>query len=679
MTIKLRILATFLALQIIGYALLVSFNSQFIESEQHAAINREVKQTLTNAVTRIDESHRLIRDKALDIALLGDTYRELAIIKRDMGAASIEHDIGQLLSRSVAGKDEIQRVTTIYKTALERDKGAITYGMEYERLNDTATPITAQEYLYSPWYKAVVADNSDSYWSASYADKNGDIVISHARSMNDASGDSIGAIKIDWDLRVIANFLDKLEVSKNAFTFLVDSKSLQVLTYIDGEVVAGQKLYENDFLKGRVDPTNSNRFTVIEGVEINESLYNIFYTNSNSGLLFGAVIPNSDILLVVNRILEKNLTVALMAAIGLMLATTLLTILSFKPLNRIVTKINDSISHSEDDSLRVHAIDYQENNEFTSIVRALNSVYATVNKNIENMQKSKDEVMELNKILDEKVAQRTQELNKKADTLENSLTQLKDAQRDLIESEKMASLGGLVAGVAHEINTPVGISVTAITHMKSKIREISSKFDDQTLTAEEFASFRKSANDGADIIESNLNKAADLIKSFKLVAVDQSSDERRIFDVKEYTDEVIRSLRPKTKAINPTLTLNIEDGEKINHCPGSFSQALTVMIVNSVIHGLDGVKDPAISISSHIDKDRDEVTLIYSDNGKGVKEEDLSKIFDPFYTTKRGEGGSGLGTHIMYNIINQVFKGSITAKSNPGNGLTYTIKFPTGF
>jgi len=258
--------------------------------------------------------------------------------------------------------------------------------------------------------------------------------------------------------------------------------------------------------------------------------------------------------------------------------------------------------------------------------------------------------------------------------LKATLEQLRNTQEGLVEAEKMASLGGLVAGVAHEINTPVGVGLTAATHLQEQTSELSLIFENGQMKKSDLQSFMNTAADSTKIVEANLHRASDLIKSFKQVAVDQTSEETRMINVLEYVDEVLQSLRPKLKQSQHEISVLGDRNIVINTSPGPLSQIITNLVMNSVIHAYDEGEVGHLSIE--VKQNKNTVSLQYSDDGKGMNAEVRSKIFDPFFTTKRGSGGSGLGMHILYNQITQTLGGNVKCQSKLGQGTTFVIKIP---
>lgn len=250
---------------------------------------------------------------------------------------------------------------------------------------------------------------------------------------------------------------------------------------------------------------------------------------------------------------------------------------------------------------------------------------------------------------------------------------LKNTQNELVQTEKMASLGRLVAGVAHEINTPIGVSVTAASHLNKETKKFKKDYKSENVTQQSFENYIATSAQSSDIILKNLERAANMIQNFKQISVDQSSDEIRDFYLEEYLQSIIESLKPTMKNMKNEVILLCDSNIKIESNPGVFSQIFSNLIINSILHGFEN--DPDGQISIEVKQNNKELTIIYKDNGKGVDKDNLGKIFDPFFTTKRGKGGSGLGTHIIYNLVTQKLNGTIEADSVVGSGLTFTMHF----
>ena len=265
-------------------------------------------------------------------------------------------------------------------------------------------------------------------------------------------------------------------------------------------------------------------------------------------------------------------------------------------------------------------------------------------------------------------------LRGKQTELEKIVDDLKQAQDRLVQSEKMAALGGLVAGITHEVNTPVGIGVTATSFLAEKLQTLSAAYADKTLTPKMLEHFIEEASQGTELLQSNLIRASELIASFKQIAVDQTSEAVRTINLADYLHEVIRSLQPNFKKTHHQIEVNCPDNIVLSCPAGAISQIFTNLLMNSLIHGFEDMENGLVRITV-LDED-DNVDIKYSDNGKGLSPDQLEKLFHPFFTTKRDQGGSGLGTHITYNLVRQTLGGSIQVSSEPGKGLHYHICFP---
>ncbi|MEW6983403.1 ATP-binding protein [Colwelliaceae bacterium 6471] len=283
---------------------------------------------------------------------------------------------------------------------------------------------------------------------------------------------------------------------------------------------------------------------------------------------------------------------------------------------------------------------------------------------------------EQNKNLENTVDLRTQELHKQNEALSSTLVELEQAQSQLIESEKMASLGNLVAGISHEVNTPIGVSVTAASHLHKETKTFGVKFNNGELTKSGFIEYMNLADETSEIILSNLERASTLIQSFKQIAVDQTSDTRSTFKLKEHLDMLIVSLRPTYKILPITINLTGDEVE-IECYPGLLNQVITNLIINSIKHGLENCTQGEISVS--IEHEEEQITVTVADNGVGISDDIKSKVFDPFFTTQRGSGGSGLGLNIVYNIVTQKLHGEIRIEDNIPSGVKFVVSLPKEF
>jgi signal transduction histidine kinase len=248
------------------------------------------------------------------------------------------------------------------------------------------------------------------------------------------------------------------------------------------------------------------------------------------------------------------------------------------------------------------------------------------------------------------------------------------AEHQLLQTEKLAALGNLVAGVAHEINTPLGVAVGAATYLKSLSVDFQRVYQGGQVRKSDLESFLAGTLDSTDLVVSNLNRAADLVTHFKQVATDQASENRRTFAFREYLEEVLVSLRPQWKKRPISIDLRGPAGMTFDSFPGAVSQVVTNLLMNALVHAFD--PGTAGTVVLDLEDRGDWVLFRFIDDGKGIDPGHLPRIFDPFFTTKRGQGGTGLGLQIVHNLVAQVLGGTIACSSTPGRGTTFELALP---
>ena len=405
-----------------------------------------------------------------------------------------------------------------------------------------------------------------------------------------------------------------------------------------------------------------------------------------------------------------------------MIKTTFLIILFLIAFRRLLTEpltdLTDQVEDFELDNIEAQRIDIgtTERNELKVMEEAFNKLIdkvAEYRKQLDQTQKelliSNEKLDQHNLQLEQEVARKTsnlsqammdlqqqkyelekqkltlteeidlrrqteQELLTKQKELQRYLDELNMAQERLVGSEKMAALGGLVAGITHDINTPVGIGVTATSFLQERLQQLEAAYQAKTLSPKALEEFINEAKQSTSLLTTNLDRASELVASFKQIAVDQASEAMRTINFKEYLTEVVRSLHPKIKKTKHDINISCPDDLTLNLPAGAISQIFTNLIMNSLIHGFEGIDKGNIDIE--ITDDNEDVCIVYQDNGRGVSAAQLEKLFDPFFTTKRDQGGSGLGTHITMNLVRQTLNGDIEVASEEGKGLVYQIRFP---
>jgi signal transduction histidine kinase len=268
------------------------------------------------------------------------------------------------------------------------------------------------------------------------------------------------------------------------------------------------------------------------------------------------------------------------------------------------------------------------------------------------------------------------ELRASKEKAEGALLELNTAQQNLIDAERLAALGGLVAGVAHEVNNPIGISLTVASSFSRRAEMFEAELrSNSPLRRSQLEEFVRTSRDAAGQLVANLHRAGELIQSFKQVAVDRSHAERRQFSLSEATDQIIASLKPVLKRSPITLAVDVPEGLIIDGYPGSYGQILTNLFLNAANHAFADGRAGAISISARA-RGAEDVEIIFADDGAGMTPDVQRQAFDPFFTTRRNEGGTGLGLHIVYNLVTQQLGGRMMLDSRLGQGTTFRIIIP---
>jgi len=383
------------------------------------------------------------------------------------------------------------------------------------------------------------------------------------------------------------------------------------------------------------------------------------------------------------------------------------------PLNELTEQINQ-FDMDDPEASKIDIINDEEN-ELSILQNAHNNLLVELAKNKEKLAIAQNEIIKTNNKLDEHNLMLEQEVAKKTSSLSTTMLKMERQQRELLvqqeqlkaenirrsqtektlintndelksyieelnkaqirllDAEKMAMLGSLSAEVSHEINTPIGVSITSTSYLSDLLTKLTEDLSAQKLSKKGMEDFVKNAKQSVDLLINNLNRASELITSYKQVAVDQTSDKIRQINVAKYLDEIIHSLHPKLKKTNHTINIDCADNLEIYSHAGAIAQIFTNLIVNSILHGFENINRGKINIKAYMTGS--EVTIVYGDDGIGVPEDSLPKIFDPFYTTKSGKGGTGLGTHIVHSLVTDTLNGKIIASSPDGQGLSYVITF----
>jgi signal transduction histidine kinase len=273
--------------------------------------------------------------------------------------------------------------------------------------------------------------------------------------------------------------------------------------------------------------------------------------------------------------------------------------------------------------------------------------------------------------------EQSKELQMAHKEVEQTLENLRLSNEELARKEKLAALGALVAGVAHEINTPIGNSLVTVSVLNKETQSINAQFQSSNaLKRSVLKHYFEDAGNTCDILQRNLQRAADLVTSFKQLAIDQTSSQRHSFQLAELVSELVVMFAPQTKSCGCTIFCDIDPELILDSYPGLLGQALNHLIHNAIIHAFEGRSNGRIDVTARLNHD-EWLELSVTDDGNGIPAADLRRIFDPFFTTKFGTGGSGLGLHITYNIVTAILGGRINFNSTVGEGSSFTLILPT--
>ncbi|MFY7864203.1 sensor histidine kinase [Roseateles sp.] len=314
-------------------------------------------------------------------------------------------------------------------------------------------------------------------------------------------------------------------------------------------------------------------------------------------------------------------------------------------------------------------IEVKGQDELARVAQAFNQMSSTLSERFEALRTAERGLQEANEALERRVALRTEHL-------EDALRKLHRAQAELVEAQKLASLGALVAGISHELNTPIGNAVTSASTLQSLLHETTDLVQAQQVSRRRLTEALAQGEQMANLVLRATQKAAELISSFKRVAVDDSSEQRRVFDLNAVLRDLVLSFGPSLKHKPWQIELDVPEGIEMDSYPGPVDQVIGNLIQNAERHAFKGQDAGLLSIRAHVSADGEQVELRVEDNGQGMNSETLPRIFEPFFTTQLGQGGSGLGLSIAHTLICGLLGGQIAVRSEQGQGTCFTITLP---
>lgn len=542
-----------------------------------------------------------------------------------------------------------------------------------------------------PWYAPVKATPVPQ-WSEIYVnmDERMESTISSLMPVLNSNGNLKGVTVFDIKLEGINTFLKSDIKTGTGVIYIVDDKwqlianssSETAIEVIPGDTPTAKQLLATDSKNLMISTTSkylSRNDSLPKDMQQIPLLRSKLFTQITemkepSGLNWRVVvvIPETDLMGAIQQ--RQNLiiqTTLVFVSLTTMAGYYLLSQMT-KPILRTAAAATEFASGNWDTQLVESDTTL---NETKNLVQAFNFMSGSLRDSFSQLQLSETkyknlalELMDAQKEIDHLHIQEKENLNK---LISERTEELKIVMKELIDKEKFASLGGLVSGVAHEINTPLGVAVSTASYMETISQKNIALLENNQMTKTDFVDYMTAIEESARILNTNLGRAADLVKSFKAIAVNQSIEEKSHFNFKSHIEDVLLSLKHAYKHMDLSFLLDFPDELMIYSYSGAFAQIFTNLIMNSLIHGLKDRSTGIIKITAS--KTEKTLKIHYFDNGNGMSEETLGKIFDPFFTTNRGQGGSGLGLNVVYNLVTSQLNGKITCMSRITEGTHFYI------
>lgn len=568
---------------------------------------------------------------------------------------------------------DIQQRNPVYVTlALADARGGIL-----ARAPDQPLPEEGAELAASAYFKDALAKGDFVTGEYAYLQAAGRVVLNFAQPLADGRAGPRGALLAAFDLHHFGSLFRDAGLPAGSVFTLTDAKGMRLTRF--PETVKYTWVPDLPrMLQRMTGPSEEGTFREV-GVDGVLRLY-AFKRLHFAGapfpyLLIRLGIPVDEALAQARGVVRRNLALlGLAAALFMGSAWVLGEVAVVRKLKNLLAAATRLGAGDLEARTGLPSGDTGGDDEIGRLGQAFDAMAQALEKREQERDSYENEVCELNEFLEARVEKRTKELAAANKELTLALERLSQAQKQLIQSEKMASLGGLVAGVAHEINTPVGIGVTAASHLEDKTKAILEEFRGGALKRASLEEYLGVCDESAHMILANLRRASDLIRSFKQVAVDRSTEEKRVFGLRGYLEQVLLSLRPQLKKTAIVVELECDAGVEIDSYPGVWSQIVTNLVLNVLQHAFEPGQAGRVTIAAALEPER--LRFTFADNGKGIAPEHLNLIFEPFFTTYRQKGGSGLGLSIVYNLVTQTMGGTIHVASELGQGTVFSIMVP---
>lgn len=512
------------------------------------------------------------------------------------------------------------------------------------------------------WYMKALAQPDKVVLSNLYKTSSGEFVIYSVKAVLDRQNAVKGVISLDFDLTDFSDMISEVRIGQKGYAVLVDANG-NIMAHPTNQQLIGKPFSELGIeeLKNLSDLAPQKFTTTL----FDHKKYHIEIVPSENPyvpLYYIAVLEEKEFYASLYSLIYKIIFLGLLlCGIAFLLSYWISSKIAspLELLGRAADEIasgnlDKRIDMARDDDIGILA------NRFDKMTEALQQVQG----HLEDMVKERTDALQL----------ANDDLKNVNEALNDTIHLLEKTQEQLIQSEKLAGLGTLVAGIAHEINTPVGVAVTACSYKAQLDKEVREQYQQNQLTRKTMEEYLQKSDEAVQMVMRNLERASSLIQSFKQVAVDQSVEISRTIVMRSYLDEIFLTLKPKLMQSKLTIHIDCSEDLKIHTYPSAIFQIMTNFVMNTLLHAYDHSEDGWVKVSVH--EDSSHWHLIFEDDGKGISTEIKSRIFDPFFTTKRNSGGTGLGLHIVYNIVTLQLGGEIACESQLNQGTRFILKVP---
>ncbi|MCK8058200.1 MULTISPECIES: sensor histidine kinase [unclassified Fusibacter] len=512
------------------------------------------------------------------------------------------------------------------------------------------------------WYKKALEQPGEVVLSNIYTTSSNEKVVLSVMSVEDDRGSMIGVVTIDFDLKDLSEAVKSAVIGRNGYIIITDTLGNVLAHPRHNELIGkqietiglGEFVYDTELIEQEHIVKSDNRNRLI--VQVTHSQL------SELPLSYVIVVDRSEYykssIIITQRVLSLLFLLILLAVLFSNFLANRLT----KPLLEL-SRFSEGITEG---NLK-NRIEMIREDEFGRLAEKFNTMASALeNAKLTLEEKVKDRTTDL-LIANENLTSINEELM-------DTLHLLKQTQRQLIVAEKLAGLGTLVAGIAHEINTPLGVAITSSSYVSELIKELDYRFTNKTIDRKGVEDLLSKSKEALDILNRNLERSSDLVFNFKQVAIDQSTEEKRRFNVRTYVDELLIALKPHYNLAHHELVVDCPSQLEIYTVPGALAQIVTQLILNAAAHGFADTEAGRINIRFLVESGVFHMSV--SDNGKGIDSEKVKRIFDPFYTIDRSTAGTGLGLYTIFNIVTLQLNGQISCSSELNKGTTFEINWP---